>query len=211
MDARDVAQFVQAAAAVGTAIAAWRGVSLWREQLQGTVGFQSARRALRSLAELRVAFEQTRNAFMSPSEYSTRPTQSEETQKEAEARDLWYGYQNRLEQLIRARNRLRKVEFDARAVFGLSAQEVIVPIYKHVNVLGGSATTFFSLHLKNAREDSPPRVRDEQMAHLERFVWESTWDQDKFAQEISRDLVAAETFFRDFLPPPTPRKKRASA
>ena len=126
-----------AGAAVVTAIAAYRGLDKWRQELGGRARFDSARNLARSVFKFRNAIQSCRSPMIWASEWPVDFNQSEATNDQKGAAAL-HVYRKRLEPVKDAVSELEAAALESEAVFGNQIEQKVQSLRHCVIELQGA-------------------------------------------------------------------------
>lgn len=197
---RVVLESITALAALTVAFAAWRGVSLWRAQLEGTAEYEVARRVLREVYRLRSAVASARAPGSFAGEAADRTRQGDEPQETAQALDLAHVYSKRMDRVLEVRTALQLTELEALALWGAKVSEVLGPLYDKVGELFAAHNIFHNQNIRQARRRQA-QDSTEQLRRFEGIIWAygSGDGKDDFAAGFSKAVQDAEGYFRPFI------------
>lgn len=117
MQISDIIDIVVGISASAAAIAAWRGLYVWREENKGKTDFDVARRLLISVFRLRDAIKEARNPWIDASEFPPDyRSQSATNQQQGEA---WvHVFKGRWTPIREAASEMRALTVEAEALWG---------------------------------------------------------------------------------------------
>lgn len=177
--AKDFLQFI--IAGVGIWIA-WRGLSTWREQIEGGIKHETSRRLHRSVLKLRDAIGHVRNPAIWPEE----SMKAEVKYPQADKSTVSAVYYLRWEKVIEALSELEVEQLEAEVLWGKDVVVRLKPIRSCVAKLNLSLRNFLSPY--NERRN-PDKDLDDVI-----YEFRSENEIDKFSQEIDEAVEDVERY-----------------
>jgi len=181
--------------AIFGAVVAVKGLSAWRQQLKGTNEYQIAIKVLKAIFSLRDAISNSRERLILSAEMADRPRLEGEDPREAEVLDEAHAYHKRLQSVRGAHSELHLAELEALTLWGQTAREALEPMYKAVNDLFATYSTFFEADLLRARSGDR---RAETLREMHKTLFRAP-DNDRFGKTIEDAVKAGEEHFRQYL------------
>jgi hypothetical protein len=196
--AKDTVTLVSLAIAAFVAI---NGLQTWRRQLKGTTDYDLAKRLLKAAYRLRDALQAVRNPFMSSGEiqHAIKEVQLEvkPPDEDFNAASTAAAYQLRWRPVIEAYQSLELEAFEAEALWGPSAKDVIIATRRAIN----SLSVAIDLVLRD-RQPGGTRILDgESREKFERILYSMarTPEDDPYLKELTAAVAQIETLARPFL------------
>jgi len=183
------------------ALVAIKGLQTWRRQLKGTADYDLAKRLLKAAYRLRDALQAVRNPFMSSGEvqYAIKEVQLEvkPSDEDFNAASTAAAYQLRWRPVIEAYQSLELEAFEAEALWGASAKDVIIPIRRTVN----SLSVAIDLVLRDRQAGGTRMLDSASREKFERILYSMalTPEDDPYLKELTAAVAQIETLARPFL------------
>jgi hypothetical protein len=151
-----IKDLIVAAAAAITAVAAWRGLSVWRKETKGRRSFEVARRLLRNAYQIEAAVRSFRNPLQRASEIEEAHKELglDESKRQDAFESTKAVYELRWRHLGEAWANFNASAVEARVLWGDEAQEWLRPLSECVKQLWGSLRGGFVLSTRSVRADS---------------------------------------------------------
>lgn len=196
-----------AAAAMGTMVAAFLGLSTWRAQLHGGSDFELARRLLAAVYRMRNAIQRARSPLISAFEYADRPGRPPDESPfdvKLSSEDYAQVFERRYKPLDDARAELDALLLEAEALWGKAIAQPVTALRSITHELYGAVGQFVE-EMKGG-DDPSPWGKEERARRLalryrlrEILFWRST-PEDLFAAELQSTVEKFEAIARNHLP-----------
>lgn len=184
--------------AVFTAIAAWKGLSTWNEQLKGSVEYDLARRLLKSAYRIREAIKGVRNPVMFSNEMQSTGDEKRSSEK-IRFDGVSQAYQNRWLEVDKIRIDLQADLLEAEVLWG----KEIHSKFKLLNTLQLELYSQILTYLRtiNPDESTESKQHNQSLYFKNReIIYEiSTDNPDEFSQDIINAISDIETYLKPHL------------
>lgn len=202
---RDIAQIIFYATG---SLVAWIGLQKWREELEGKVKYEAAKRALAKTYSIRDQIRMIQSGVIFASEWSEREPVGHETETHRQANNSFFVYQKRFQRLLNEVFEMYPVMVEAEAVFGEEAREKLDKLTAMTNRLWVAIVTYHQGLYEGGK--NPQKLRKyrniihgiNEFDHPNLGSDDQTTDDDHF----KRDLDAAVQDIKEYFIPQLGRK-----
>jgi hypothetical protein len=194
VDAKDVANLLQALAVTVAAIAAIYGINAWRRQLIGGKRAEVAEKALVAFYEARDVLQEARSPASFGNEGKTRPRQEGETEAQAGRLDALYAPAERLISQREFFMTLNASRYRFAAYFGSETAAPFLAVLRLRNRVLLAVRMLVTTDLARAPPDLVQQIR-----RWERDIWLVGDERDEITREIEQAVEQIETVCRPVL------------
>jgi len=180
--------------AIATVIAAFRGLSTWKQQLTGGAEHSLAKRILLLCFQYRDAIAYVRAPWMDGTEMRLSPDDdpSTMTEKDIHAKQIQNAYQARWEHVNKARSALYPELLEAEVLWGDTLNQLMKPLYQ----MQGNLFVAVQQQIQAQRD---PHALDWQTDKDSTRMRETLYDPDQFAAELQAKLEGVASYLKTYL------------
>lgn len=108
------------------------GLNSWRKELRGRARYEVAKNIIAGAYRIRDSINNARSMMMFPAEWADHEKSPNESGRETQVKNSWYGYARRYESVANAQSQWYPAVVEAEALFGEDARKKIEDLYYSV-------------------------------------------------------------------------------
>jgi len=198
-----IKDLIVAAAAAVTAVAAWRGLSVWRKETKGRRSFEVARRLLRNAYQIEAAVRSFRNPLQRASEIEEAHKELglDESKRQDAFESMRAVLELRWRLVSEAWANFNASAVEARVIWGDEAQGWLTPLSECVKQLWGDVTRWVRLERASRRGGFKENEYHEKMEAIEEVMYDTSGEgrPDMFSQKMAEAIEQLRQKVRGYL------------